>query len=131
VKREKSSRPKLPKVSEEMKAWSAALAVEVSDWPEVATRSFFGFTALYRNDKMFAILPRTRGMESPNALAFRIDTPSAANRAHIEKDPRVGSAEIKKPRWFTLELSSDTDLHDALDWLGRAYDAAAKSKKSG
>jgi hypothetical protein len=29
----------------------------------------------------------------------------------------------------TFELSSDTDLHDALDWLGRAYEAA-KSKKS-
>jgi len=114
-----------------MKAWSAALAVEVSDWPEVATRSFFGFTALYRKDKIFAVLPRTRGMETPNALAFRIDTPSAANRARLEKDPRIGSAEIKKARWFTLELSPDTDLHDALDWLGRAYEAAVKSKKSG
>ncbi len=130
MKREKSSRPKLPKVSEQMKAWSTALAVEVSDWPQVSTRSFFGFTALYRKDNMFAILPRTRGMETPNALAFRIDTPSALNRIRLEKDPRIGSTEIKKARWFAFELSSDADLHDALDWLGCAYEAAAKSKKS-
>jgi len=113
-----------------MKAWCAALADDVRDWPQVATRSFFGFTALYRKDKMFAILPRTRGMETPDALAFRIDTPSAVNRARLGKDPRVGSAEIKKARWFAFELSSDADLHGALDWLGCAYEAASKSKKS-
>jgi len=27
-------------------------------------------------------------------------------------------------RWFAFELSSDRDLKDALDWLGRAYEAA-------
>jgi hypothetical protein len=124
------SRPKLPKVSEQMKAWSAALAVEVSEWPQICTRSFFGFTALYRKDNMFAILPRTRGMETPDAFAFRIDTPSAMNRVRLEKDPRVGSAEINEARWFAFELSSDADLHDALDWLGCAYEAAVKSKKS-
>ncbi|MFZ0864700.1 MAG: hypothetical protein WCA27_10855 [Candidatus Sulfotelmatobacter sp.] len=113
-----------------MKAWSGALAAEVSDWPQVATRSFFGFTAFYRKDKMFAILPRTRGMETPNALAFRINTPSATNRVRLEQDPRIGSAEIKKARWFAFELSSDSELHDALEWLGRAYDAAGKGKKS-
>jgi hypothetical protein len=37
---------------------------------------------------------------------------------------------MQKARWFAFELSSDTDLHDALDWLGRAYEAAGKSKKS-
>ena len=57
---EQASRPKLPKISEEMKAWSAALAGEVGEWPHVSTRSFFGFTALYRKDKMFAALPRCR-----------------------------------------------------------------------
>jgi hypothetical protein len=130
VKPAKRQRPSLPAVSEQMKAWSAALAAEVSEWPHVATRSFFGFTALYRKDKMFALLPRTRGMESPNALAFRIDAPAVAVRARLEKDSRVRTAEIQKARWFSFELSSDADLHDALDWLGRAYEPAGKNKKS-
>jgi hypothetical protein len=130
VKRKQSSRLKLPKISEEMKAWCAALADEVGGWPQVAARSFFGFTALYRKDQMFAMLPRTRGMETPDALAFRIDAPSAMDRMRLEKDARIGSAEIEKKRWFAFELSSDADLHDALEWLECAYKAAAKSKKS-
>jgi hypothetical protein len=48
----------------------------------------------------------------------------------IEKDPRIGSTQMQKSRWFTFELSSDADLHDALNWLNRAYDAAGKSNKS-
>jgi hypothetical protein len=116
----------MPAISDGMKAWSAALAGEVAGWPQVVTRVFFGFTALYRREKMFAVLPRTRGMETPNGLAFRLDSPTPTLRACLEKDPRIASAEIKKARWFSFELSSDADLHDALDWLGRAYDAAAR-----
>jgi hypothetical protein len=121
-------RPQLPAASEEMKAWSAALAVEAGSWPQVATRSFFGFTAFYRKDKIFALVPRTRGMETANSLAFKLEAPSAAVRARLETDPRIGSMQMQKARWFTFELSSDSDLHDALDWLGRAYEAAGKKK---
>lgn len=113
-----------------MKAWCAALAAETLDWPHIEQRVFFGFTALYRKDTMFAVLPRTRGMETANSLAFRIDTPTAKVRTRLEKDPRIGAAEIKQARWFTFELSSDADLHDALDWLGRAYEAAGKNRQS-
>ena len=38
--KEKSSPPKLPRTSEEMKAWSAALATEAENWPQVTTRAF-------------------------------------------------------------------------------------------
>jgi len=130
VKQEKSSRPKLPVVSEQMKAWSAALAGEISDWPQVASRSFFGLTALYRKDKIFALLPRTRGMDTANSLAFKIEGLSPALRARIERDARIGSTRMQKARWFTFKLSSDADLHEALDWLSRAYEAAGKTKKS-
>jgi len=113
-----------------MKAWCAALADEASGWPQVVPRSFFGFTALYRKDRMFAVLPRTRGMETANALAFRFDSPARPVRARLEKDPRVGAARIKQARWFSFALTSSADLHDALDWVGQAYDAAAKRKKA-
>jgi len=36
---------------------------------------------------------------------------------------------MQKARWFTFELASSADLHDALDWVGRAHEAAGKSKK--
>lgn len=131
MKEQKSTRPKLPKVSEEMKAWSAALAGEVAGWPRVATRVFFGFTALYRQNRIFAALPRTRGMETANSLAFKLENPTPTMRRRLEKDARVGSTQMQKARWFTFELFSDADLHDALDWLNRAYEAAGKSNRSG
>ncbi len=38
---------------------------------------------------------------------------------------------MQKARWFTFELSTDVDLHDALDWLARGYEAAGKREKRG
>jgi predicted DNA-binding protein (MmcQ/YjbR family) len=131
VKKKASSRPKLPKVCEEMKAWSAALGSEITGWPQVSTRSFFGFTALYRRDRIFALLPCTRGMETANSLAFKFDRPAPAARARLDQDPRIASTHMGKARWYTFELSSDSDLRSALDWLGTAYEAAGKNKKSG
>jgi hypothetical protein len=113
-----------------MKAWSAALTAEASIWPEVVSRSCFGFTALYRGECMFAVLPRTRGMETANALALRLDAPTPGVRARLDKDRRIGSAQIENARCFAFELSFDSDLHGALDWLGRAYHAAGKIKKN-
>lgn len=113
-----------------MKAWSAALAGEVAGWPQVATRFFFGLTAVYRGDRIFALLPRTRGMDTANSLGFKVEDPTPTVRARIEKDPRIGSTRMQEARWFTFALSSDADLHDALDWLNRAYDAAGKGNKS-
>ena len=120
----------LPKVSEEMKAWSAALGAEVGDWPYLSLRSFFGFTALYRKEKIFAVLPRTRGWGDANSLAFKLEPATTANLSRVEKDPRIGFTLMQKTRWYTFQVSSDADLHDALDWLGRAYEAAGRRRKS-
>jgi hypothetical protein len=120
----------MPPISEEMKAWAAALADEIGTWPQVTTRSFFGFTALYRKEKIFGALPRTRGMWTANSLAFKLENAGPVIRARLEKDPRAGVTQLRKARWFSFELSSDADLHDALDWIGRSYEAAGKRKKS-
>jgi hypothetical protein len=127
AKRQRRS-PSLPSVSDEMKVWSAALVAEVSDWPQVSARSFFGFTALYRKDKMFAALPRTRAAETANTLAFKMESPSAAVRARLEKTARRWASSMDKARWFAFELRADSDLHEALDWLGQAYTAARNKK---
>ena len=112
-----------------MKAWSAALAVAVADWPRAAARSFFGFNAPYRGDNIFGMLPGTRSFGNGNLLAFRIDDSTDRLKARLERDPRIGAIDQNNTRWFTFELSSDADLHAALDWLGAAYQAAGKRRK--
>jgi hypothetical protein len=128
VKADKPQPGKLPPVSDQMKAWSAALSGELRDLPQITQKSFFGFTALYRGKSMFGLLPRTRSIFAGNSVAFRFDRPSRAIHALIEKDPRISAFDKDKTRWFTFELSCDADLHDALDYLGRAFEAARTSK---
>ena len=113
-----------------MKAWSAALLGELKDWPQVTLGSFFGFTALYRGKYMFGLLPRTRSIFKGNAVAFRMEGASRATKSLIGNDPRISPFHEHKTRWFTFELSRDVDLHDALDYLGRAFDAARTVKKT-
>jgi hypothetical protein len=120
-----SSHPRLPKLSEEMKAWSAALTAEVTTWPKVTTRSMFGFNALYRNNRIFAALPKTRGMRTPNSFGFKLEGVKPKLRAQMQSDPRIGFAEMRKARWFTFEISSDADFRKALEWLSHAYEAAS------
>jgi hypothetical protein len=141
MKRLNRIRSPLPAISEEMKAWSAALAREVEDWPHASARPFFGFTALYHRDKMFAALPKSRAMDVVNCLAFKITDPDSSDSAssiseRLKKDARIHTwsskttktTKNKKGRWFSFELSSAADLHDALDWLATAYEGAGKKK---
>ena len=114
---------------DEMKIWSAALAAEVSDWPDCTARSFFGFTALYRGTKMFAALPRTRALWTPSSIGFKIEGAGPDLRQRLESDPRIQSTGKQNTRWFAFELSSGQDLHDSLEWLGAAYQAAGKKRK--
>jgi hypothetical protein len=120
----KRNRPLLTPISEEMKAWSTALAAELSSWPRVSSRPMFGFTALYRGKRIFAILPRTRGMGSASSLAFKLENPGPRRLAQLQADKRLSTTTMRATRWFVFELTSNGDLNDALDWLARAYDDA-------
>lgn len=116
----------MPPVSEQMKAWSAALASELETWPGVSTRAFFAFTAIYRRKQIFGLVPRTRGIETSNSIAFKLEDPSAAIRNQLQSDPRVDCSHLQKGSWFRFELSSDSDLQGGLKWLTKAYDLARK-----
>jgi len=107
-----------------MKAWSGALAADLASWPKVTTRPMFGFTACYRGEAIFALLPKSRGIESPSAVAFKLPEPSSPIRKRIESDSRIRFTDIQKARWFLFELERDEGLGDALEWLDRAYRAA-------
>jgi hypothetical protein len=113
-----------------MRSWSSALAEEVAQWPGSTARSFFGFTALYRGEMMFGAVPRTRSFGTGNLLGFRIDSLPTRLKSKIQKDHRIGFIDKNNTRWFTFELSCDSDVHEALDWLGEAYQAAGKGRKS-
>ena len=126
----RSAREKFLPVSDQMKAWSSALATEFDDWPQVTQKSFFGFTALYRGKRIFGLLPRTKSVFRPNAVAFRFESLSPGVKPLLAKDLRVAAFDKNKTRWFTFDLSSDSDLHDALDYLGRAFDAARSARKT-
>jgi len=125
-----SKRAPLPPISEQMKAWSTALAAELSDWPQVAQKSFFGFTALYRGKKMFALLPRTRSIFQGNAMAFRLEQLGRSTRSRIESDHRISAFDRDKTRWFTFDLSANSDLRDALEYLAIAFEATRTPKKN-
>ena len=57
-------------------------------------------------------------------MAFKLPSANPRLLARIRKEARIGSTQMQKPKWFTFELSCDVDLHDALEWLSRAYEAA-------
>jgi TfoX/Sxy family transcriptional regulator of competence genes len=129
VKLEKPQREEIPVVSEQMKAWSTALSAELSEWPEVTLKSFFGFTALYRGKSMFGLLPRTRSIFKGNAVAFRINAASGNLQSRMDKDPRIAAFDKNKARWFTFELCRDRDLHEALEYIAKAFEQAGIRRK--
>src|SRR5215510_11187691 len=126
----KTARPKLVPISEEMKQWSAMLELELSGWPAVSSRPMFGFLSFYRKGVIFAAVPQTRGVGTPNSFMFRFASmpPDLLDKAEktgqIRLDDRSPGA-----KWYIFELTSERDLRDALWWLNQAYEAAGKSGK--
>ena len=87
----------------------------------------FGFLSFYRGKNIFAALPKTRTMGSPNSFIFKVAEDSPL-KARAKEDPRIGSSEMAQARWLTFEMQSEADLRDALTWLDRAYLAAGKRR---
>jgi len=120
-------RPKLLPVSEEMRRWSALLESELLSWPAVIAKRMFGFRALYRGKKIFAALPHSRGFGPVASILLKFDPMPPAILQRAESDARLHSNSPGKG-WFSFTLSSDTDLHDALEWLNRSYESAKGPK---
>ena len=125
ARKTKSNRPKLPAIAEEMKQWSAMLGQELSAWPQVTTRPMFGLLGFYRRTKIFAALPVTRAIKTPNTLIFKIKPmpPDLLRRA--TEDSRLDAASnLPGGQWSSFEINSAEDLRDALWWLNQAYERA-------
>jgi hypothetical protein len=118
----------LIKVSDDMVVWSGLLAAEVAGWPGVTTKPMFGMTALYRGREIFAALPKTRGMGSANAVAFKVVGAPAKVMTQMKRDARIQETAMGSVKWFVFEMESEEDLRGALEWLGVAYEAADKKR---
>jgi hypothetical protein len=118
-------RPKLARISDEMKYLCSMLGDEVQTWPNVTSKSMFGMLGFYRSGAVFAALPVTRAIGSANGIIFKMKAMSAAQTDRAQRDLRLGTGtNIKAQRWHSFEIHSEDDLRDALWWLGQAYESA-------
>jgi hypothetical protein len=124
AKKSKPPRPRMPPATEEMKEWSARLGEELLRWPQVTTRPMFGLRGFYRKARIFAALPVTRAIGTPNTLIFKIDPMSAALQRRANSDARVNDGRGPGKRWHSFEIRSVKELPDALWWLNQAYEKA-------
>lgn len=92
------------------------LAGELATWPGVRSKPMFGLVGFYRKDKIFAALPRTRALTSPDSIIFKFHSESAETRK-----ARRQSLEYPATGWRSFELQSPDDLRAALRWLDLAY----------
>ena len=121
-------RPKLLPVSEETRRWSALLESELLTWPGVIAKRMFGLRALYRGKRIFAALPNSRGFGPEASVLLKFDPLPPALRQRTQSDSRI-RGNTPGNGWLSFALSSDTDLHDALEWLNSSYEAAAKKAR--
>jgi hypothetical protein len=120
-------RPKLRPVTEETRRWSTLLESELLSWPEVIAKRMFGFRVLYRRKRIFAALPHSRGFGLDASILLKFDpTPLLLKR--VESDPRL-KGNTPGNGWFSFALNSDTDLHDALEWLNHSYESAKRGSR--
>ena len=110
-----TQRPKLQRIGPEMQRWCALLEDEVSAWRQVHTRPMFGLVALYRGDRIFAALPRTRAAETANSLLIKLPG--------VRSD-RLAAASSPGKAWVSFEMESSDDLSKVLRLLQRAYKKA-------
>jgi hypothetical protein len=107
-----------PRISDEMKEWSAMLGAELQSWPQISTKKMFGFLSFYRGGAIFAALPQTRGFDSPSSMILKFNAMAPKLLKRAEADGRMDtSTRVPGRGWFSFELRSENDLRDALWWL--------------
>jgi hypothetical protein len=128
AKKTKPTRPRMPPATQEMKEWSARLGEELLRWPQVKTRPMFGLRGFYRKAQIFAALPVTRAISTPNTLIFKIDPMPEELQRRAASDARVNDGRGPGHRWHSFEMRSAQDLRDVLWWLNQAYEWAKRGR---
>ena len=127
-KRKGRGRPRLTRVSEEMKRLAELLEAEMLAWPNVTSRPMFGLNGIYRGSSIFAVLPRTRAMDVPDSIAFRLLKRPQNIIDELRNDERI-VASTAEAKWISFVMESDSEIHAALKWLALAYRQAALPQK--
>jgi hypothetical protein len=109
------------KITEQMKAWSAALDAELQDWQGVTSKRMFGMTVYFRKRVIFAALPLTRAFETPTTVAFKLYRQRPETLRKLNDDPLISSSAREAPKWILLELHGEKDLRHAVKWFDFAY----------
>lgn len=99
-------RPKLPRISEEMRRMCVMLGEELLRRPDVRSNPMFGMRAFYRGKTVFAMLPDKRAFEDSNSIMYK--TANAAEKREGKK-------------WTLFKLTSAEELGAALEVLDKAY----------
>jgi hypothetical protein len=107
-------RPKLPRITEEMRRMCVMLGEEILRWPDVRTNPMFGMRAFYRGKIVFAMLPDKRAFESADSIMYKMS--NAAEKTEGKK-------------WKFYKLSTAEELGAALDILDKAYRKAKPSAR--
>lgn len=122
-----ATRPKLVRISEQMKEWSGLLEGELEDWPAITSRAMFGMKVFYRKGVVFAALPRTRAFNTAHSVAFKLYKRSSQVQKQLEADERIARPFREDGKWISLDLRDERDLTHALKWFDRAYRSCGKT----
>jgi len=127
----RENRPKLVPITEEMKEYSARLAEEVGTWPHVSLRPMFGFFGVYRKEKIFGVIPKTRTMDEGNAIWYKVwpakttrPKPGSKHARATARREEMEDMTVTGPNWKSFVVGSPADLHGAIEVLARAYESA-------
>ncbi len=99
-------RPKLPRISEEMRRMCVMLGDEMIRWPEVRVNPMFGMRAFYRGKIVAALIPDKRAFENADSIMYKMA--SAAEKKEGKK-------------WTLFKLTTAEELGAALEILDKAY----------
>jgi DNA transformation protein and related proteins len=116
----------MSKKSEQAKHLADHYVDQLSEWAKITTRPLFGAVALYRSDRVFAMVWR-------GALYFKVDDDSRGKyetaNSHALGYVSKGEEQALKSYWeVPADVLEDGDkLHE---WAERAYQAARRTGKS-
>ena len=119
--------PKFFAVDEAMKHLASLLEGELRGWPGVTTKPMFGMVSFFCKGAIFAAVPRTRTLRSPQSIILKFDPMPSLLAGKMAEEPRL-SRDAPGPGagWHAFDLSSESDIRDALRWLNQAYELAGK-----
>ena len=121
-----ANRPPIVLASEELRSLLAAIEQEVACWPEVQVKRMFGMTSIYRSEKIFGLLPKTRSLRAGDSIWMKFPNLSSSIKKKISGEPRI--VPPRKPtgaRWYTLTQITPEDYGFVIEWLALAHKAAS------